>query len=76
MFDNLRDQANTNEQNDDAIGIKDSPESYVAPSPGVSRGRFLGMTAPQRLVIAVLMLISVCVLSAMCLLITGRISPF
>jgi hypothetical protein len=34
---------------------------------------FLGMTAPQRFVIAVLLLLMTCVLGVLCLVLTGRV---
>ena len=37
---------------------------------------FLGLSASQRFVLALLLLLAVCVLGTMCLLITGRISTF
>jgi hypothetical protein len=76
MFDNLRDPANTNPTPDETAGIHEVPLSYVPPPNESSQRRFLCMTAPQRLIVAVLMMISACVLGAMCLLVTGRISPF
>jgi hypothetical protein len=75
MFDNLRDPANTNPTPDETAGIREVPLSYVPPVEAPPR-RFLGMTAPQRLIVAVLMMVSACVLGAMCLLVTGRMSPF
>ena len=68
MFDNLRDQA-------------DSGPSYPLDTPGVdevvppgpSPVGFLGMTARQRLIVAVLLMISVCLLGTACLLVTGAI---
>ena len=38
--------------------------------------RLLGMTAVQRFVIAVMLLLMVCVLGAFCMLVTGTIVPF
>jgi hypothetical protein len=38
-----------------------------------SQARFLGMTAPQRFVIAVILFLMVCVLGAFCLVLTGKI---
>jgi hypothetical protein len=35
--------------------------------------RFLGMTSLQRFVLAVMLMIAVCVIGALCLLVTGRI---
>ncbi|MEN4010528.1 MAG: hypothetical protein AB1453_13000 [Chloroflexota bacterium] len=38
-----------------------------------SQRKFLGMTAPQRLVIAILLLLMTCVLGVLCLVATGRV---
>jgi hypothetical protein len=71
MFDNLR---------DDSHGYKEEGQAKFQPASGTASGpiaprssRFLGMTSIQRLVIAVLLLAAVCVLGAMCLLVTGKI---
>lgn len=39
------------------------------------RGNFLGMTAVQRFIIAVMILIMTCLLGTFCLLVTQRIVP-
>lgn len=42
-----------------------------------SEGRFLGLTAPQRFIIALFLLLIVCVVGAACLVLTGSVSlPF
>lgn len=48
-----------------------------APASGAPRppARFLGMTPFQTFVIALLLLILTCLLSASCLLVTGRVVP-
>jgi hypothetical protein len=70
MFDNLRDEANSF----DNEGAKFQSASNTISGP-ISRrsSRFLGMTSIQRFVIVVLLMAAVCVLGAMCLLITGKI---
>jgi hypothetical protein len=40
-----------------------------------AQARFLGMTAPQRFVIAVMLLMMTCLLGVFCLLVTQRIVP-
>lgn len=68
MFDNLRDQADTGPQYPlDTPGV----DEVMPPEP--SPVGFLGMTARQRLIIAVLLMISVCLLGTTCLLVTGAI---
>jgi len=71
MFDNLRDENSS---------FSDEPEATLRPSPSTisgpitrKSGRFLGMTSAQRFVITLLLSVAVCVLGAMCLLITGKI---
>ncbi|MFZ5857332.1 MAG: hypothetical protein ACOYZ6_10915 [Chloroflexota bacterium] len=78
MFDGLRKDAS------DTSGFDEQPveffpeEKKPAPKPvrrrkaTASSGKILGMTAPQRFLIAVMLMIAVCAMGAMCLLITGR----
>lgn len=50
------------------------PEKKPASSPSNRRRRpFLGMTAGQRLVISILLLVMVLVLGSLCLLATGKV---
>jgi hypothetical protein len=75
MFDDLRAQASENLFEDEGE-VKDaySFRTDLAPRP---RGPFLGMTAPQRLVVAVMLFMMTCILSTFCLLVMGKISlPF
>jgi len=72
MFDGLRNDAS------DTTGFEESadlfPEDKPAPT-SVRRkksGQFLGMTAQQRFLIAVMLMIAVCSLGAMCMLISGK----
>ena len=71
MFDNLRDNQHTAPANidDTAAGEVDTP----AGRPGVG---FLGMSSGQRLAVAFLVLIAVCLLGTTCLLVTGAIRTF
>jgi len=76
MFDDLRPSDQENQSFEEAIGLG-TPVSFepaVARSAG-SKG-FLGLTAVQRFVLSLLLLLAVCVLGTMCLLITGRIAAF
>jgi hypothetical protein len=71
MFDNLREDASSSPFFND-----EPPEEGQKKGRG-SGGLFLGMTAPQRLVIAVLLLMMVCVLGSLCLLLTDKVMlPF
>ncbi len=69
MFDDLRQQADDTsfeeEEQQDAYSYKDQALK--------SKGTFLGMTAPQRFVIAVMLLLMACMLSGLFLLVTEKI---
>ena len=71
-YDSFRDQA------DDDVFVEPEkpPEPAPAPSPRRARrrqGNFLGMTALQRFIIAVMLLFMVCLLGTLCLLVTQKI---
>jgi hypothetical protein len=73
-YDSFRDQA------DDNVFVE--PEKPAAEADGSfsprrrrRRGNFLGMTAMQRFIIAVMVLMMVCLLGTFCLLVTQRIVP-
>ncbi len=67
MLDDLRGQSGS-------APFYNEEASFQLPTEGARRsGRFLGMTAPQRFVIALMLMIAVCTLGSMCLLITGKI---
>jgi hypothetical protein len=86
MLDNLRDDsAGYMFEEDDADFL--FPEEEVSEVPKRTKrisfrlgangeGRFLGMTAPQRLIIAIMLMFAVCSLGAMCLLITGKFALY
>jgi hypothetical protein len=71
MFDNLRDDAASSFYEEDTQPPDE--EAHVATPKRKSGGKFLGMTPVQRFIIAVMLMIAVCTLGAMCLLITGKI---
>jgi hypothetical protein len=72
MFDNLREEASQ-------PFYEEEEEAQFQPAAGTetpvrsSSSRFLGMTSIQRFVIAVLMMFAVCVIGALCLLVTEKI---
>ena len=74
MFDNLREDANSSPLFEDQA--KFIPAAGTTSDPAVRKGRFLGMSAIQRFLIAVLLLIAVCTLGMMCLLMTGKVGLF
>jgi hypothetical protein len=72
MLDDLREQADAGTFFDDLEEEETKPRR--GPSP-LTRDQFLGMTSVQRLVIALMLLITTCLISALCLLLTGKIAP-
>ena len=76
MFDNLRDSSYyEDEQND----LYPEPEVQAGPVPVQRRrrsSRFLGMTAPQRFLVAFMLMIMVCVMGILALLVTDKMFLF
>jgi hypothetical protein len=68
MLDNLRDQASFQEEEEPL-----DPNAPKPPKPRRSFDQIIGMTAPQRFTLAVMLLIIVSLLGAMFLLISGKI---
>jgi hypothetical protein len=73
MFDNLREEASFYEEDQAQFQPAAGTEALHAPEARRSR-RFLGMTSMQRFVIAFMLMIAVCVIGALCLLVTGKIA--
>ncbi len=70
MLDEFREQAST------SPFFEEEEETFEEVKPHrPPRGRFLGMTPPQRFVIAVLVLMMTCVLGALFLLVTEKVVP-
>ncbi len=68
MLDDLRNAAIQEDPQDEGA------VSAARPSRNRRRGKqFLGMTAPQRFIIAVMILLLLIVFSVMCLMVTGRL---
>ena len=76
MFDDLRDSDSDRKSFEEAIGLGPTASPQPQPRPRPASVGFLGMSAAQRLVVALLLLFAVCALGTMCLLATGRISAF
>ena len=68
MLDDLRDDADFVDEDELGYQYQESP-SHASP-----QTQFLGMTPEQRFVIAVMVLLSVCILGAFFLLITGSVT--
>ena len=69
MLDDMRDDAGFVEEEDQPESEYKKPQAAPA-----AQSQFLGMTPEQRLVIAVLILMMVCVLGSFFLLITGKLA--
>ncbi len=69
MFDDLRSQSDESKF--------DQPDEEQAKAHRLYRRQnlFLGMTAPQRFVIALMLLFMVCLLGSFCLLVTYKVIP-
>lgn len=72
MFDNLRDDAASSFYEEDTVPPDEAVQISYSPRRNTS-GKLLGMTPTQRFIIAVMLMIAVCMLGAMCLLLTGKI---
>lgn len=82
MFDNLRDLSDSEspfyeeEQNDlykEPIGGR--PSKSAKPARRNNR-RFLGMTAQQRFIVALMLMFTVCIMGTLAMFITGKMSLF
>ncbi|MDP1548377.1 MAG: hypothetical protein Q8L87_20375 [Anaerolineales bacterium] len=71
MFDNLRDDASFYEEEQAQFQSAAGTEFDAPRRSGSSR--FLGMTSIQRFVLAFMLMLAVCVIGALCLLVTGKI---
>jgi hypothetical protein len=71
MLDDLRNTATTPQG--ESIPPEDYPESIPAQRTQVERGSFLGMTAPQRFVIVLMLLFMTCILGSFCLLVSDKV---
>ena len=71
MFDNLREQANSSPFYEDEAQFQPAAVTPAA-APSRSSGRFLGMTASQRFALAVMLMLTVCILGSMALLMMGK----
>ena len=80
MFDNLRESADSSFYEEEPTDFQPEP---AAPSrrPALAprrRGnsRFLGMTPEQRFILAVMLMVTVCLMGTLALFVTGRMSLF
>ncbi|UCD99219.1 MAG: hypothetical protein JSV42_00405 [Chloroflexota bacterium] len=71
MLDDFRNDANASPY------FEDESEAYFEEVPQKkSRGKILGMTAAQRLVIAIMLFLMTCIVGTLMLLVFERIVPF
>jgi hypothetical protein len=71
MFDNLRDDAKSSPFYEDDQAQFQPAAGTVQPAIKPKSARFLGMTAQQRFVIAVMLMLMVCMLGLMLMMVTG-----
>ncbi|MBI9045151.1 MAG: hypothetical protein JEZ06_11740 [Anaerolineaceae bacterium] len=74
MLDDFRSSSSSSFEDDFSLedDFEISLESEIAGSPPPRSG-FLGMTAPQRFIIAVMLLACICVLGGFCLILTEKV---
>ena len=70
MLDEFRDEANASPYFTDESG-----EIFEEVKPVRYRERFFGMTAAQRLVIAIMLLMMTCIVGGLMLLVFGKVAP-
>jgi hypothetical protein len=70
MLDDFREEANASPYFDD-----EATEYFEEGSQGGSRGKFLGMTAGQRLIVAIMLFIMVCIVGSLALLVFEVVVP-
>jgi len=73
MLDNLRDQASFQPGEEEEPMAAEAPESPQPPKPRRSFNQATGTTAPQRLILALMLLVMVCLLGLVLLIITGKV---
>jgi hypothetical protein len=73
MFDNLRDQAKASPFYEDEAKFQQASGTVAPPTRRNSSTRLLGMTAPQRFLLSMMLMVMVCVMGIMALLIAGKL---
>jgi hypothetical protein len=79
MFDNLRDLSDDGGIYDETPeDTRDSKALAMGAKVGtkLSTSRFMGLTAGQRFVLSILLLLAVVVMGSMCLLVLGKVTLF
>jgi hypothetical protein len=75
MFDNLRDSAESSFYEEDQNDLYKESVAKAAVRRR-NNGRFLGMTAQQRFLIAVMLLFTVCIMGTLAMFVLGKMSLF
>lgn len=78
MFDDLRNESQSSQFSDDELEslLEPKREKERKPLKLGSRGKILGLTASQRFILSLLLMLSTCLLGSMLLLVTGKVIPF
>ena len=83
MFDNLRDSADSSFYEEEPNDLYKEPNSSGKKSASAApkrrrsnNARFLGMTAQQRFLVALMLMFSVCIMGTLVMLLLGRMSLF
>lgn len=78
MFDNLRDSAESSFYEEEPNDLYKEPVAQPAPRRrAVTRGgRFLGMTAQQRFLVSVMLLLTVCIIGTLAMFVLEKMSLF
>ena len=79
MFDNLRDSAESSFYEEEPNDLYKEPVATPAPRRRVTTAantRFLGMTAQQRFLISVMLMLTVCIVGTFAMLVLEKMSLF
>jgi hypothetical protein len=79
MFDNLRDSAESSFYEEEPNDLYKEPATAPAPRRRVSAAtntRFLGMTAQQRFLLSVMLMLTVCIVGTFAMLVLEKMSLF
>lgn len=72
MLDDFRNQAESSDFFDEE---EEEGFTFEEIAPARRRSRFLGLSPAQRFSLALMLLLLTCLVSSLCLLVTGRIAP-
>lgn len=75
MLDDLRSSSGSPFAEDEEEPTFEEQDDLGAPPPAEPAQPFLGMTAPQRFVVMLLLLLAVCLIGTFLLILTGKVVP-